>query len=154
MTTEEFAAAYPSESRYVEWKSGSGSSALQRAIVAFSNAEGGVLLLGVDDRGSPTGLPFTEGLEKDLWEIANLIESPGSIEMRGLRVGSVEITVISVSTARQGVAMTSGGAVLIRRGKQNLPLRSSGLVQLVSQRAQESFDAGLWQCPAEWWALR
>lgn len=146
MTAEEFAAAYPSESRYVEWKSGSGSSALQRAIVAFSNAEGGVLLLGVDDRGRPTGLPFTEGLEKKLWEIVNLIDSPGSVELHGLKVGPVEITVISVAGSRQGVALTSSGAALIRRGKQNLPLKSAGLAHLVSQRVQESFDSS----PSRW----
>ncbi len=146
MTIDAFAAEFPSESRYVEWKSGTGGTAIQKAIVAFSNAEGGVLLLGVDDRGRPTGMPFTEGLEQKLWEIVNQVESPGNVALNGLKVGSVEITVISVSKGRQGVALTSSGTVLIRRGKQNLPLKSAGLAELVSQRVHESFDGS----PSPW----
>ena len=69
MTIEDFAAEFPSESRYVEWKSGSSGSAIQKAIVAFSNADGGVLIIGVDDQGKPTGRPCTEELERKLWEI-------------------------------------------------------------------------------------
>ena len=146
MTIDAFAAEFPSESRYVEWKSGTGGGAIQKAIVAFSNAEGGVLLLGVDDDGRPTGMPFTEGLEQKLWEIVNQVESPGNVALSGLKVGSVEITVISVAKGRQGVALTSSGTVLIRRGKQNLPLKSAGLAELVSQRVHESFDGS----PSPW----
>lgn len=146
MTIDAFAAEFPSESRYVEWKSGTGGGAIQKAIVAFSNAEGGVLLLGVDDHGRPTGMPFTEGLEQKLWEIVNQVESPGNVALNGLKVGSVEITVISVAKGRQGVALTSSGTVLIRRGKQNLPLKSAGLAELVSQRVHESFDGS----PSPW----
>lgn len=146
LTVEAFTAEFPSESRYVEWKSGTGGAAIQKAIVAFSNADGGVLLLGVDDRGWPTGMPFTEGLEQKLWEIVNQVESPGNIALNSLRVGSVEITVISIAKGQQGVALTSSGTVLIRRGKQNLPLKSAGLAELVSQRVHESFDGS----PSPW----
>ena len=143
MTIEDFAAEFPSESRYVEWKSGSSGAAIQKAIVAFSNADGGVLILGVDDQGKPTGKPYNEELERKLWEIVNQIESPGRIDLSGLRVGSVEVTVVSVERRRQGVAQTSDGTAVIRKGKQNLPLRGTALVELMSQRVRENFDASL-----------
>ena len=143
MTVEQFRAGFPSESHYVEWKTGISGSEIQRAIVAFSNAEGGVLMIGVDDRGGLTGKSLDAGLERRLWEIVNHVESPGTIELNSLTVGKVEIVVVSVGRRLQGVAQTSDGAVLIRRGKQNLPLTGADLVDLVSRRVQESFDSSL-----------
>lgn len=100
-------------------------------------------MLGVNDRGEPKGKPFDEGLEKTLWEIVHEIDSPGAIELHGLRVGEIGITVISVARRDGGVAQTPDGTLLARRGKQNLPLRGDALVGLVSQRTQERFDFGL-----------
>ena len=73
-------------------------------------------MIGVDDRGRPIGKSLDEGLEKRLWEIVNHVESPGSIEMSSLMVGQVEIAVVSIGRRHQGVAQTSDGTVLIRRG--------------------------------------
>ena len=143
MTAGEFRAAFRSESSYVEWKAGVSADGIQRAVVAFSNADGGVLMIGIDDRGQVKGKSLDEGLEKKLWEIFNNIESPGGIEMHGLSIGEVEITIVSVARRLQGVAQTSDGTVLIRRGKQNLPLTGAALMELMSQRVQDSFDSSL-----------
>ena len=143
MTVEDFRALFPSESSYVEWKAGVSSDAIQRAVVAFSNADGGVLMIGVDDQGQAKGKPLDAGLEKRLWEIFNNVESPGGIEIHGVSVGEVEITIVSIARRLQGVAQTSDGRVLIRRGKQNLPLTGAALMELMSQRVQESFDSSL-----------
>jgi predicted HTH transcriptional regulator len=48
---EAFKAAFPAETTLVEWKSGLGRKPLSEAIVAFSNTDGGVILLGVSDTG-------------------------------------------------------------------------------------------------------
>ncbi len=148
MSPAEFAAAFPSESSYIEWKQGVSSDRIQRAVVAFSNADGGVLMIGVDDRGQPTaaGRPLDADLEKRLWEIVNHIESPGSIELHELTVDGAAVTVVSVQRRLQGVAQTSEGTALVRMGKQNLPLTGAALVELVSQRVQGSFDSG----PSRW----
>lgn len=143
MTIDEFREAFPSESSYVEWKTGVGTSPIQKAVVAFSNADGGVLVIGVDDRGRPTGKALDDGLERKLWEIVNNVESPGNVEMSGLVVGQVEVTLVSVARRRQGVAQTSNGTTLIRRGKQNLPLTGAALTALMSQRVRDSFDSSL-----------
>ena len=143
MTLQEFTATFPSESSYVEWKEGVSNDRIQKAVVALSNADGGVLMIGVNDRGRPTGRPLDTNLEKRLWEIVNHIESPGSIELHGLAVGGVEITAVSVERRLQGVAQTSDGTALIRMGKQNLPLTGAALVELVSKRVQDSFDSDL-----------
>lgn len=146
MTTEQFRTEFPNENNYVEWKAGVSRKEIQRAIVAFSNADGGVLLLGVNDSGQPTGKPLDAGLEKTLWEIINDVESPGPIKIRSLAVGNVLITVLAVGRRMQGLAQTSDGAALIRRGKQNLPLTGATLVELVTERTHDSFDSS----PSEW----
>ena len=55
MTEDEFARAFPSESELVERKRGAGGKALQEAVTAFSNGDGGVVLIGVDDDGGVAG---------------------------------------------------------------------------------------------------
>ena len=147
MTSEEFAAAFPGESHYVEWKAGAGGSAIQRAVVGFSNADGGVVMIGVDDSGRPIGKALDAGLHRRLWEVVNNVESPGSIEMGRLDVGGTEVAVVSVGRRRQGLAQTSDGTVLVRRGKQNLPLTGAALMELVSQRVHDSFDSSLSRWP-------
>lgn len=146
LTPEDFAEAYPSEGQYIEWKKGPSRNEIQRAVVAFSNADGGVVMLGVDDRGTVIGKRLDDGLEKKIWEIIHELESPGPVDLHGLRVGNVDITVISVARREDGIAQKSDGTLLIRRGKQNLPLTGGALVELVSQRERESFDGG----PSRW----
>ena len=97
-------------------------------------------------QGHPTGKPLDEGLEKTIWEIIQEIESPGSVELYGLRVGKVDITVITVAERLDAVTQTSDGTLLIRRGKQNLPLKGGAFVGLVSQREQQTFDSS----PSRW----
>lgn len=124
----------------MEWKQGIGRMAIQEAIVAFSNADGGVILVGVADDGSLVGKRFDDGVEKTLWEIVSELESPGRVDICGLTVGDVDLTAVSVDRGRQGVAQTSDGRPLIRRGKQNLPMKGDALLQAFSQRSPDSFD--------------
>lgn len=146
MTSEQFETAFADESSFVEWKTGISRKQIQRAIVAFSNADGGVLMLGVDDDGRPTGKPLDAGLEKTLWEIINDVESPGPIEISPLSVGDTQITVLSIGRRSQGIAQTSDGTALIRKGKQNLPLIGTALAELASARAHVGFDSS----PSPW----
>ena len=146
MAAEDFAEQFHDEGQHVEWKSGSSRKPIQEAIVAFSNAEGGLIMLGVNKRGKIIGRPLDAGLEKDLWETIHGIESPGQIELGEVLVDGVRITVISVAERRQGIAQTSDGRPLIRRGKQNLALKGEHLRRLMTQRTLVSFDSS----PSRW----
>jgi hypothetical protein len=56
MSVAEFRGAFPGESQHVEFKRGTSMEQLQNTAVAFSNADGGVVLIGVQDDGrSPRG---------------------------------------------------------------------------------------------------
>ncbi|MCY3862779.1 MAG: putative DNA binding domain-containing protein [bacterium] len=146
LTPEEFTEAFPGEGQHVEWKAGMGRRPIQEAIVAFSNAGGGILILGVDDRGCIVGCPLNEGLEKNLWEMVGQIESPGLVQISGMEVGRDRVTVVAVGQRYDGIAQTSNGRALVRRGKQNLPLLGRELRQLLNERLPGAFEAS----PSPW----
>jgi predicted HTH transcriptional regulator len=52
MSLAEFRAAFPGESQQVEFKRGTSMEQMQSTAVAFSNADGGVVLIGVQDDGA------------------------------------------------------------------------------------------------------
>jgi ATP-dependent DNA helicase RecG len=52
----EFARAFPGEDEYVEFKQGLSEVRMAEAVTAFSNADGGVILLGVNPHGTPIGI--------------------------------------------------------------------------------------------------
>jgi len=61
MSLAEFRRAFPGEGQHVEFKRGTSMQELQNSAVAFSNAEGGVILIGVDDDGSIAGRTLDAG---------------------------------------------------------------------------------------------
>jgi ATP-dependent DNA helicase RecG len=52
MSLAEFRTAFPGESQHVEFKRGTSMEQLQSTAVAFANADGGVILIGVQDDGA------------------------------------------------------------------------------------------------------
>ncbi len=143
ISQDEFRSLYPHEGHHVEWKSGTSRKKIQEAIVAFSNASGGVIVIGVDDTGTLQGKPLDVNAEQTLWEIVQYVESPGPVRIGALAVESMELTIIEVERRDQGVAQTSNGQLLIRRGKQNLPLRGEELFDLMDRRRAHRYEERL-----------
>src|SRR5689334_4579723 len=56
--TQEFRREFPEENQFIEFKSGVGHDQVQETAVAFSNADGGVILAGVADDGTVLGRTF------------------------------------------------------------------------------------------------
>ena len=140
MTADEFARAFPAESDHVERKRGTGSRELQRAIVAFSNSDGGVILIGVGDRGAVLGRPATPGTEDAIHEAALAVHDPGRYWIHELLVDRTAVTVVPVERRSQGFAQASDGAVLVRRGARSVPLIGGELRRFISERALSRFD--------------
>jgi ATP-dependent DNA helicase RecG len=141
LTHDEFQRAFSAESDYVELKTGIGQSPLARAITAFSNTDGGVVLIGVRDNGEVVGRQLTEGVENAIHEAALSVHDPGRYRMRELLVDGRPVTVLSVARRSQGFAQTADGQVLVRRGARSTPLLGAELLAFVTSRALERFDA-------------
>lgn len=140
MTRAAFTDAFPHESQYVERKGGLGSKPIQEAVVAFSNADGGVILVGVDDRGEIIGKELTQAAAESLHQCIAEIHSPGRYEVAEVVVDGVPIVVVAVSKRTEGFAQTSNGRVLVRRGPRNITLIGSELRDLLSSRALGHFE--------------
>lgn len=137
---EDFRTRYPDESEEVEFKQGLSGRKVQEAIVGFSNAKGGEVLIGVDDDGTPSPFPLTEDVRLRIHQLCGEASSIGRYELRELLVGEVPVTIVRVAAAMGGVAQTSDGRALIRRGKSNVVLRGEELVRLASGRSLKRFE--------------
>lgn len=140
LSRAEFMEAFPAESDFVERKRGAGVRPIQKAIVAFSNTDGGVLLIGVDDDGAIVGRSGA-GVQSTIHEAAQAAHDPGRYRIHECQVAGVSITVVSVERRSQGFAQTSDGQVLVRRGGRSVPLIGAELRRFISERSLERSDA-------------
>jgi ATP-dependent DNA helicase RecG len=140
MSSSEFSAAFPSESEFVERKTGFNRTAVQEAMVAFSNTHGGVLLIGVDDAGAVVGREFTSGLLDDIHTALREARDPGRYSVHELRVNDKSVVVLSIARRVEGFSQTSSGRVLIRRGTMKVALFGGELARFINERSMQRFE--------------
>lgn len=141
VTDEEFRQAFPAEGQYVEFKAGVSRTTIEEVAVAFSNAYGGVLLLGVDDAGQIRGCPIGPAVEADVHGAMASIRNPGRYQVHQLLVGNGAVRVVSIAKRVQGFAQTASGRVLLRRGASNQPLFDAELRRFITERSLERFES-------------
>jgi ATP-dependent DNA helicase RecG len=139
VSAEDFERLFPEETDTVEFKQG--MSSLQDSMVAFSNSAGGLILVGVRDDGSVTGLAHTAAIEDKIQDEARRVHSAAPIAIAPLRVGDRQITVIGVERLREGFSQTSNGRVLVRIGTRRIALIGTDLVRFMHERAGSSFES-------------
>ncbi len=140
MSLAEFNGAFPSESEFVERKSGFNRTAAQEAAVAFSNADGGVILIGVDDAGSVVGRELSPGLLDEVHRTMREARDPGRYAVHELSVDGKPIVVLSIARRVEGFAQTSSGRVLVRRGTMKVALFGTELVRFINERSLQRFE--------------
>lgn len=111
MTAHEFARAYPGEGDHIEFKRGFSSRRLQEPVVAFSNADGGVILLGVDLDGTVFGVAHPGELARSVYQAISEVVDPGQHEVHHLGVGDKVVLAVAVDRRREGFAQMPGGSV-------------------------------------------
>jgi ATP-dependent DNA helicase RecG len=140
-TRAEFEAAFPEESSTVEFKTGTGRTPLQEALVAFTNTRGGVILIGVDDGGKVLGRRLGPGVEQDVLDAVAEAHEVLPPEMIELTVDGVHVVALSVAARPASVAQTSNGRVLVRRGARNRALFGAELFAFMQDHSHEPFDS-------------
>lgn len=139
LTTEDFQREFPSEDEYIEFKTGVGDE-IQDAAVAFSNAKGGVILVGVTDDGEIAGRSLDPGTADAIHERLRNVRDPGRYSLHEISVEGRAIVVISVDRRQNGFAQTSKGVVRMRKGSLDQPLFGSELQRLVARGKTERFE--------------
>lgn len=140
MTAREFSAAFRGEGEFVEFKEGVSASRTHDAVVAFSNADGGVVLYGVRDDGTIVGVTDVGEKERHIHEAIASVANPGRYDIHEVQVDGKSVIALSVHRRREGFAQTPGGVVKIRRGASNPALMGTDLSRFMARRAFESFE--------------
>lgn len=135
-----FAAAFAGEGDHLELKQGISAQRIQEAAVAFSNADGGVLVVGVAPDGRVVGITNTGEKAKDIHQAFRDVQNSGRYEVRELQVDDKIVLVIAVDRRHQGFAQTPAGVVLVRRGASNTPLLGPELSMFLARRSFTTFE--------------
>lgn len=141
VTAAEFARAFPGESDFVEFKQGLPEHKVREAIVAFSNSEGGVILIGVDAHGRVVGVSVDGEMQARVHRTVAGVTAPGRYEVRELLVGERSILVLSVARRREGFSQMADGRILVRRGAMNAPLFGGELAAFINGRVLGRFES-------------
>jgi len=113
---------------------------LAETLVAFANADGGTILIGVTPEGIVTGDVLSEDVEGVLVQALGLCRPPVATEW-----GQEELsqgTVIHITVARSPeLHSLADGRVLIRHGPENRPLGGDAIRQLAATKSSGDFEA-------------
>ena len=140
LTAEDFAHSFPAEDEYIEFKERISTSEIARAVVAFSNSDGGVILLGVSDDGTVKGFTLSGEREAKLHGLLSEIHDPGRYDILRVIVASKNVAVIAVERRTEGFSQMRDGRLLVRRGASNRALVGVGLSAFVSRRSLRRFE--------------
>jgi ATP-dependent DNA helicase RecG len=140
MSLAEFRTAFPGESQHVEFKRGTSMEQMQSTAVAFSNADGGVILIGVQDDGAIAARALDAGTQDDIHRAMQAARDVGRYGLSELDVDGKPVTVLSVARRREGFAQTSAGVVRVRRGTRDDPLFGAELVRFANERTSSRYE--------------
>lgn len=140
MSYAEFRLAFPSESQHVEFKTGVGRDPIQDTAVAFSNADGGVVLIGVRDDGEIAGRALDMGTQDDIHRAMQNARDVGRYSVTQIDVEGRPVCAISIARRREGFSQTSGGVVKVRRGTRDDPLFGAELVRFANERTASRYE--------------
>ena len=135
-----FASEFPGEGDHVEFKTGVSQKQIQDSAVAFSNAAGGVVLVGVEDDGTLRGRRLDVGTQDDIHNALNSARDVGRYGIHELQVDGVSIVIIAIDRRREGFAQTSAGVVRLRRGSRDDPLFGAELVRFAMERTPTRYE--------------
>lgn len=118
------------------------SAALQEPMVAFANAAGGLIVLGVTDR-RPRAVVNLGGAQETLERVEEAARAPHpplTVHTRMVRVGPATVCLIDVPPVRRGFVQTSNGRVLVRAGPTNRALIGDDLAAFVLERSSSPVE--------------
>ena len=102
LTLADFRSRFSGESEYVEFEEGVSRERIREAVVGFSNADGGVVPVGITDRADVRGVPDVGDADRRIRDALTDVHNPGRYEIQSLQVGDSAVVVLSVARRREG----------------------------------------------------
>ena len=112
---------------------------LTETLVAFANADGGTLLLGIDAAGKPTGRVLPDELEGALHTAETRCRPPIRTTWESSETPAGPVIAIQVARSVD-LHSLDDGRVLIRQGDANRPLGGEAIAQLAGSKESGSFE--------------
>ena len=117
-------------------------------LVAFANAEGGQLVIGVEDNGTITGFNYEKATNIDEFRhifLTELRETPinpkfDTLEVKNDKNIDDKILVISVEVSSDRVIKSYNGKVYLRQNDKSIELNFEQILQLQYDRGQRYFE--------------
>ena len=134
LSAEQFAKEFPAESESIEFKESVPLDQIAKTAAAFSNTDGGVILLGVSNTGQIKGLSFSSDKEIEIHNRMAPVGGLGNYQVHRLKVEGRDIAAIGVDRQRDGFAQLSNGQVMERRGTSNHKLMGAQLADFMARR--------------------
>jgi len=130
------------ENSAVEFKSGDTKpDAIAKEMIAFANMSGGVILIGVEDDGSISGIEDDKNWEEWTMNIAQKnVNPPLIVEFETVQIQQKNIACISVSKGNNKPYQTIDGRFYIRVGSTNRTASQLELMRLFQQAGLLHFD--------------
>lgn len=108
---------------------------IAKDICAFANADGGYIIIGVDDNGKIVG--FKGDIKRIHSSLLSLIPKP-EISINKFKINNKEILVIEVKKSEK--LITIGGVAYVRIGTGRRPLEISEIKSILIDRLELEFD--------------
>lgn len=112
---------------------------LAECLVALANAEGGLIVLGLDENGRPTSTIWEEEAEAALREAAKLCRPPVLANWQPVETRSGLLVGIQVPRSSDLHALDDG-RVLLRSSNQNRPLSGDELRDLAASKNTAEYE--------------
>jgi len=112
---------------------------LAETLVAFANADGGTLYVGMDERGHPTEALFAEEFEELVRQAEALCRPPLPVEWQQLDIAGSFVFLGRVPRSPE-LHTLADGRVLVRLGTRNQPLNGEQVRQLATTRSAGEYE--------------
>ena len=149
LSAEQFAEEFPAEGERIEFKEAVPLDQVARTAAAFSNTDGGVILLGVSNTGQIKGLSLSSDKEIAIHNRLAPVGGLGDYRIHRLRVEGRDVAAIGVDRVRDGFAQLSDGRVMERRGASNHTLMGSQLADFIARRFVRAPEATVTEASAD-----
>lgn len=119
-----------------------------RHLVGFANADGGQLVIGIEDNGTISGFKVKGAYSIDEYKknyITYLVETPIKVILNTIPVKNInnqddEILIMTVDAVNNKVIKSNDGRVYLRQLDKTIELKYEQIMQLEYDRGQRSFE--------------
>lgn len=113
---------------------------LAETMVAFANADGGTIYLGVDEKGRAIDYTLGEDVEGHLVKALTMCRPPVVTEWEQLELPGGVVVALKIARSPELHALADG-RVLIRAGGENRPLGGSAIRHLAATKSSGDFES-------------